>query len=203
MTKFLVAAALILACLPLVADAATLEVTGGGLLMWQLGLFDTCGSLSGNGFPQIIACSNTPQLFPPLDGTTFTQFHIPFATIGGITYLGPAMPNPPIPPINMRMMFIHDPIPALNQVQGPISTPFTMTGTLDLFHPVTNDPIVFDLVGQGLLNCCHRPDPLNGLPLVAVDVTFTVPEPTSGLLLGMVVPALLVVGRKVKERLRA
>ena len=204
MARLLIAAVLVAVLLPAVASAATLEVSGGGLLMWQLGLFDTCGTLSGNGFPQIIACSNSPQLFPPLDGTTLTQFHVPLANINGLLYMGPPMPNPPIPPINLRMLFVHDPIPPLNEVNGPISTPFTMTGTLDLFHPVTNDPVVFDLVGHGMLNCCYRPDPLSSLPLVAVDVTFSVPEPASVVLLGVAIaPPVFLLGVRARRKARA
>ena len=202
MVRLLGAACLVLTFFTATAGATTLEVTGGQILMWQLGLFDTCGAMSGNGFPQIIACANNPQLFPPLDGTTMTRFYVPFAPINGISYLGPPMPNPPIPPINLTMLFVHEPIPALNMVTGPIATPFTMTGTLNVFHPTTNDPVTFDLVGHGTLNCCYRPDPLSGLPLVAVDVTFTAPETSSFVLLSTtIVPVFFVLGRMRKRGL--
>lgn len=198
MKKLLLAACLVVALYAAPAHATTLQVTGGHLLMWQLGAFDTCGDISGPGFPQIITCSNVPQLFPPLDGTTLTQFYVPFATIDGIQYKGPPLGSPPIEPINLTMLFVHEPVPGLGAVTGPIDTPFTMTGVLSVFHPDTMAPVTFDLVGQGILHCCFRPDPLSGSPVVAVEFTFTpVPEASSMLLLaGAIGPLLLGVLRK-------
>jgi hypothetical protein len=97
------------------------------------------------------------------------------------------------------MLFLHQPISDVPM----ITAPFTMTGTLNLFDPLTNDPVVVDLIGQGTIQCCRTPDPLgSSFQLVAVEFNFepgptSVPEPSSlSLLAGAFWPLLVVAMRK-------
>ena len=174
------------------ARASTLEVTSGSIRMIQP-LFDTCGGISGDRFPLMTPCFNGPFFFPPLDGTTNAHFYIQRVMIDGVLYNGPPRGGPPFfdEPQNLQMLFVHDPIPF---VTTPVVIPFAMTGTLSLLDPVTGQPVIFDLIGQGMVNCCYRYDPVVDFNFVTVEMVFTpVPEPSSlRLLVSAIAPSLVV-----------
>jgi hypothetical protein len=173
-----------------VADATTIEITEGRVYTDQFTLGDVCVTIPS---PAINACSlgggiNSPQLY------------IPRVLIDGVSYDGPEN-NVPLGMRrnNLIMRFTYQPIPPQTPsftvpyfVPEPVSTPFTMTGTLALLDPATTGQIVFDLIGAGSFTCCYRPDTLSGFPLTHSEFNFTsVPEPSSALLLAVPIVLLL------------
>jgi hypothetical protein len=203
--KLSLIACLVLAFSSVTAEATTIEVTNGRVSMFELGLFDTCFFTSGPALMVNICNPGSRQLMPPLGAVTMTRFAADRAIIDGVRYNGPPPIGPPpfgVLPFNLNMAFLHLPVS-----DGPLTTvPFTMTGTLGLLDPVTNDPIVFDLVGRGTLRCCRQPDPTGGsFQLVAVEFDFepgpaSVAEPSSMMLLVAAWPLLRFGCRRAKKK---
>ena len=115
-------------------------------------------------------------------------------------------------PLGLRMRFAHEPVPLsafiTNNATPPglaFSTPFTMTGTLTVLDLTTNDPVTFDISGEGALNVSKVSDPFSTFPFVHVDFNFgkaATPVPESPWLLVVGLTALAFGSRRLARSIR-
>ena len=184
---------LVLVCSIATAGATTIELTSGRVWMDQNILFDTCVHVDDSA-TLINACQAATYLFGDLDGTTTVPFYSFRVFLNGIWY-DPTDPGPGAPFVripNLIMNFVHEPITTGAPGVDPVHVPFTMTGTLDLLHPDTGDPVAFDLAGHGTLSRYWYPEPTIGHPFLHVEFAFAVPEASSLLLLAVGMTALVI-----------
>jgi hypothetical protein len=199
--------------------ANPIQVTNGGLYTDQFALWDTCVSIPA--FHILNRCTESAFSLHPnalAQGQAITRHYVSEVTVDGIVYPGPEPGGPPffINPTNLNMTFMFDPVPNVSPtfvagewiIPDAYSKPFTMVGTLSMFDPDTGEPILFDVVGQGTLDRFWRlatftgPGGIPGVtPVFRAELTFTVPEQSSLILLGIAFgPLLAVTYRRSKGR---
>jgi hypothetical protein len=199
--------------------ANPIQVTNGVLYTDQFALWDTCVSVPA--FHILNRCTESAFSLHPnalAQGQAVTRHYVSEVTVAGVVYPGPEPGGPPfsIDPTNLNMTFMFAPVPNVSPmpVAGQLiipdvySQPFTMVGTLGMFDPSTGDPIIFDVVGQGTLDRFWRlatfgsPGGTVGVtPVFRAEFTFTAPEQSSLILLGIALgPLLALTYRRSKGR---
>ena len=197
---------------PVLAD--TLQITGGGYsLDGSNPFFDVSGVITGPN-SKITASHNnawSPLGLATGEGTVFVlrTFGSSGTVINDIHYSPPPPTPPPFVdlPVNLHMVLLHAPIsldfpdpPLWIITDGPVREAFSMTGTLKVIDPATNNPVDFDLVGTGYVDVFWRET--QSFPFIHADYIFTpqpVPESSSLVLLLIAIGPLAVVAVRKKE----
>jgi len=190
----LVKAVFVVLALTSTAWAESVIFTGGTAAAPQAGAFDMGAVLTGENTS---VAGTRPAAFPLLSlpsGNSFFSVLTFTQLLNGVQYAAnPQNGND----FNLLMGFVHDPVPAsilgnsISDTPGlKFSSPFTMTGTLFVRDLSTNQDVLFNVSGQGLLNVSKVEVPLSAFPFLNVEFNFApvpVPESSSlSLLIGAV-----------------
>src|SRR5688572_20542239 len=151
-------------CFTVSAEASTLHIIGGTITANQSAPDTNVNIQIEGGNRNLFGWNYYITLTLPIGQPTQTTFNIAFPvgpiTIDGVSYITAQQTSSESTWALLMRLTLLEPLKINNPSPPPFPggpnqfTAFAATGTLDLLRADTNEPVTFDLIGQGQVECC-------------------------------------------------